>query len=324
MDRARLAFVCYSGTREGTTFPVERWPVSIGRHPRNTIVLENESTVSSHHCRVVEENNEIWVYDLKSDNGTYVNGTRVEYRAKLSPNASVLGVGPVKLGLIEEARPGRDEEVVANLLRPDSVLIPPTTRMFRKAEEVVLVVDVAESTRLGVEHGDASLVKNLWVLARVFERSAQAQGVLFMKCTGDGFLATFETCGHALTVACDVLAYFVRPDSASGKAPPMRLRFALHRGLVMVNEQGDRFGLAVHLCARLEGLRAAELTPEPGGPSLPSVNRILVTAEICKDIPPECRAWVSYVGTFTPRGFADPVKVYAVSWEKLLPRKPAL
>jgi class 3 adenylate cyclase len=315
MAQPRLAFVVYSGPHEGARYPVERWPVSIGRHPRNTIALADERTVSNHHCRVVEENNKIWVYDLKSDNGTYLNGHRVDYRAELNANNSVLILGYVKLALVDELAQPSEERIAAPLLSAGSIVIPPT-RLFQRAEEVVLVVDVVESTRLGVQRGDASMVKSLWILARVFERYAQAHGVLFMKCTGDGFLATFEACGPALSVACQVLNYFSNRAAPPGEPPPPSLRFALHRGPVTVNEEGDRFGLAVHLCFRVEGLRGEGFAPEPGAPPLPSFNRILVTDRVCSDIPSEWRGRVVALGSFRPKGFEESVRVHAVNWEE--------
>jgi class 3 adenylate cyclase len=319
MDLSRLAFVCYSGKREGTVFPVEHWPVSIGRHPRNAIVLDDEPSVSGYHCRIVQENDRLCVYDLKSRCGTYLNGCRVDYRAELVPNVSVLGVGQVKLGLVEESRQETPENVMSQLFHQDSILIP-STKHIQKADEVVLVVDVAGSTDFGEKFGDTALVKHFGLLGRVFERSAQRRGVLFMKCTGDGFLATFENVRQALTVACQVLGFFAL---AAPKSRSLNLRCALHRGPVRVNAKGDRFGLTVHLCVRLEGLKEQELAAEPDSPELPPVNRILVTDEICEEMPPKWRARTSFLGTFIPKGFSRPVRVHTLHWKDLVSRTGA-
>lgn len=314
----QLSFVCYSGSLEGKAFPVRQWPVSFGRHPRNTIVLADDASVSNHHCRVVLEDKRLWVYDLKSVNGTYLNGRRVEYRAELAPNASVLGVGEVKFGFVDASSQPKDDEVAAHLIQPESIFIP-SNRVLPKAEEVVLVVDVAESTRIGREHGDTFLAGTLWKLGKVFEQAARSQQVLFMKCTGDGFLSTFESAEQALTVACVVLGRFARTSD-----PPLKLRFALHRGPVKINKDGDRFGLAVHLCVRLEGLKAEDLVGAPGCAPLPPVNRILVTDEVLALLPAHWRHVAAAVGSCTPRGFASPVNVHSLDWERGPRGDPAL
>jgi hypothetical protein len=113
------------------------------------------------------------------------------------------------------------------------------------------VVDVVESTRLAHEFGETALLKSLWHLAEVFEQAARSQDVLYLKCTGDGFLATFDDAARALAVASQVLSYF-RAFHPEPRAAPLRLRFALHRGRVRTDERGERGGLAVHLCVRLK------------------------------------------------------------------------
>ncbi len=306
---SELLFACCSGSRKDQKFPVKSWPVSIGRHARNTIALADEPSVSSYHCRVVNESEGFWVYDLKSANGTFVNGKRVNYRQQLLPNECVLSVGAVEFRFLDEARPAVEEEkVAAQLLQADAVLVP-SVLPAGKSDEVVLVVDVAESTRMGGEQGDTFLVKNLWLLAEVFKAAARSRNVLFLKCTGDGFLATFTECEQALQVACEVLSYFL-PGGPCGQGRSMPLRFALHRGRVIRSEDGDRFGLAVHLCVRLEGVKPAELQPPENQRLLPPVNRILLTDEARATLPSELQARATRLGSFTPRGFTAPVNIH--------------
>lgn len=51
--------------------------VTIGRTPDNVIQLEAD-LVSRRHAAVVKQNGEVWVEDLRSTNGTFVNGSKVE------------------------------------------------------------------------------------------------------------------------------------------------------------------------------------------------------------------------------------------------------
>jgi pSer/pThr/pTyr-binding forkhead associated (FHA) protein len=50
--------------------------LSIGRAEDVDLVLRNEH-ISRHHARLVEKNNVVWIQDLKSANGTRVNGTPI-------------------------------------------------------------------------------------------------------------------------------------------------------------------------------------------------------------------------------------------------------
>jgi len=51
--------------------------LSIGRASDNDVRI-TDSTVSSHHARVFTYLNSSYVEDLKSSNGTFINGKRVE------------------------------------------------------------------------------------------------------------------------------------------------------------------------------------------------------------------------------------------------------
>lgn len=61
--------------RRGDVFDLE--PVTvIGRHPRATIVVDS-TFLSSEHAQLSWEQDRWWVSDLRSTNGTYVNGTQI-------------------------------------------------------------------------------------------------------------------------------------------------------------------------------------------------------------------------------------------------------
>jgi len=65
-----------SKTGKSRTYPVNGERISIGRHPKNTVVLDHES-VSVYHAEVIIENGKTLLRDLKSSNGTKVNRKRV-------------------------------------------------------------------------------------------------------------------------------------------------------------------------------------------------------------------------------------------------------
>jgi pSer/pThr/pTyr-binding forkhead associated (FHA) protein len=65
-----------SSAEKGKSFFLSRKPVYIGRGDANDIVLKDEQ-VSHRHARFLREQNNFWVEDLVSTNGTYLNGTQI-------------------------------------------------------------------------------------------------------------------------------------------------------------------------------------------------------------------------------------------------------
>ncbi|MBZ0301175.1 MAG: FHA domain-containing protein, partial [Anaerolineae bacterium] len=58
------------------TFPLTETNVSIGRSAGNTIALEN-NTISRYHFSLIREDGQVYITDLESANGTYVDGVRL-------------------------------------------------------------------------------------------------------------------------------------------------------------------------------------------------------------------------------------------------------
>lgn len=79
----------------GETFAMNG-PVTLGRSPDNTVVLESDEFASAHHARIDVRSGEAWIFDLESRNGTFVNGRRVEGRSPLRPR-DVVRVGATDL-----------------------------------------------------------------------------------------------------------------------------------------------------------------------------------------------------------------------------------
>jgi pSer/pThr/pTyr-binding forkhead associated (FHA) protein len=82
-----------SGRKKGAEIPLDHLPLQIGRS-RDCQLRSSSAAVSRHHCAVVEENGHLFIQDLASRNGTYVNGERVEVAVELKPH-DVVQVGPL-------------------------------------------------------------------------------------------------------------------------------------------------------------------------------------------------------------------------------------
>lgn len=70
------------GLKDGSIIPI-RSDFTIGRKDDNSIIL-TDPHISGHHAKIIVRNNGLFIEDLDSTNGTYVNGTRVKSKIKLS------------------------------------------------------------------------------------------------------------------------------------------------------------------------------------------------------------------------------------------------
>jgi hypothetical protein len=85
---------------DGSEFPLNSAPVTLGRGGQNDLVLDGDEFASARHARIESRGDGVWVQDLDSTNGTYVNGTRVAGAQRLDPG-DVLRVGETDL-VVEE------------------------------------------------------------------------------------------------------------------------------------------------------------------------------------------------------------------------------
>jgi len=80
----------------GRTFELKAEKTTVGRIPDNTFEIP-EASVSSHHAEIHLRGNEVFIKDLNSTNGTFVNGEKVS-EVVLKPG-QILRLGMVEMRL---------------------------------------------------------------------------------------------------------------------------------------------------------------------------------------------------------------------------------
>ena len=70
------------GGESGTQYPLAGERTVIGRHPNCNIVLQN-GAVSRHHAQILEDHGQFALEDLRSRNGCFLNGEKIEGRVPL-------------------------------------------------------------------------------------------------------------------------------------------------------------------------------------------------------------------------------------------------
>jgi pSer/pThr/pTyr-binding forkhead associated (FHA) protein len=81
---------------EGREIVLNSAPLTVGRGEQNDIELEEDDFASARHARFEPRQDGVWIADMGSTNGTYVNGIQLERPRKLSPG-DIVRVGQTDL-----------------------------------------------------------------------------------------------------------------------------------------------------------------------------------------------------------------------------------
>ncbi len=88
----RIVVANAPGVEEGSEFELDSGALTIGRDESNDIVIARDEFASATHARIEPRGNGVWVEDLGSTNGTYLNGVRMKQPKRLQAG-DVIRVG---------------------------------------------------------------------------------------------------------------------------------------------------------------------------------------------------------------------------------------
>ena len=91
-QRAKLVVITSPALDTGEEVPVDSLPVAVGRGGQNEVPLEGDEFASAQHARFESKRDGLWVEDIGSTNGTFVNGARVTTPRRLA-KGDVVRVG---------------------------------------------------------------------------------------------------------------------------------------------------------------------------------------------------------------------------------------
>jgi pSer/pThr/pTyr-binding forkhead associated (FHA) protein len=92
----RLVVVKSPDLDEGQDYELDSAQLTIGRGGQNDIPIRTDEYASARHARFEPRHDGIWVQDLGSTNGTYLNGARLERPRRLS-EGDIVRVGETDL-----------------------------------------------------------------------------------------------------------------------------------------------------------------------------------------------------------------------------------
>jgi hypothetical protein len=92
----RLVVVKSPDLVEGRDFELDSAQLTIGRGGQNDITIRSDEYASARHARFEPRQDGVWVQDLGSTNGTYLNGARLERPHRLT-HGDVVRIGETDL-----------------------------------------------------------------------------------------------------------------------------------------------------------------------------------------------------------------------------------
>jgi hypothetical protein len=95
-ELGRLVVVTSPTFQDGEVFTLDSHPLTIGRGNNNDVSMPDDEYASGRHARFEPRRDGIWVEDIGSTNGTFVNGIRLTRERKLTPG-DVIRVGETDL-----------------------------------------------------------------------------------------------------------------------------------------------------------------------------------------------------------------------------------
>ena len=96
VEAGRLVAVASPTLPERFERTLDSAPVTVGRGAQNDITLDGDDYASARHARIEPRRDGVWVEDVGSTNGTYLNGIKLTRARKLTPG-DVVRVGETEL-----------------------------------------------------------------------------------------------------------------------------------------------------------------------------------------------------------------------------------
>ena len=96
VDAGRLVVVSSPTLRAGEEHELDSKPLTFGRAPQNDITLSGDDYASARHARIEPRRDGVWVEDIGSTNGTFLNGIKLTRPRKLT-SGDVVRVGETEL-----------------------------------------------------------------------------------------------------------------------------------------------------------------------------------------------------------------------------------
>jgi predicted component of type VI protein secretion system len=178
-----------TGKNAGRSVTLKREKLLIGRAEECDIRPLSED-VSRRHCAVHRGEDDVWVEDLRSRNGTFVNGRRIEERTRVDTGDLIrVGTLELKVSCEREVSLETEEDVSRLLMGGDPPIgMHDTTRSLKPPAELVAgtpespsngaAAAASQAAQAGSNPDDSARLKNRSVVLEEILQSRQKPGNL--------------------------------------------------------------------------------------------------------------------------------------------------
>ena len=170
--------------------------------------------------------------------------------------------------------------------------------MKQETQLAILFADVCGSTKLYDTLGDVKARSTVARCIQLMVEATENEGGTLIKTIGDEVMSTFKSADDAAAAASEM------QESISGSLVvderPIAIRVGFHMGPVLF-EEGDVFGDAVNLAARMAGQAKA--------------GQILTTAATVDLMTPIWKASTRQIDRAAVKGKRDQIDVYELNWQ---------
>lgn len=205
--------------RDSRTIPIQG-NLSIGRSPKNGLVLDSPKISRRHALINVQNVGEFWLIDLGSSNGTFLNKRRVHQPVQLCDQDQI-AIGDTVFTF-------RQPMEISEAFR--STFAERTVREIENVPCWLLVADIENFTPLSRSLTSDKLATLIGGWVATCKEIIEAHEGMIDKYLGDGFFAYWREDENATRNVANALAPL---KQAQAKNEP-RFRLALHFGLVAI------------------------------------------------------------------------------------------
>ncbi len=96
LEAGKLVVVKSPALDEGEEWQLNSAPLTFGRGSQNDVPLQRDEFASSKHARIEPRRDGVWLEDIGSTNGTYLNGIRLTRPKRLTPG-DIVRIGETEL-----------------------------------------------------------------------------------------------------------------------------------------------------------------------------------------------------------------------------------
>ena len=298
------------GKDGGKVYESNCYPFVIGRDESADFILRHDCNISRKHAKLfVDEDNNIWIQDLKSTNGCFVNNIKIKHKKQLkSGNTIILGNTWLKFIIF---KPRKAEKTKAKKIDPIEEMS--TSYIETKKLEAILILDQYNSSRIANRYGDDVAMKMTEILTKISLPAFNKFNSQFCKGTGDGFLVTFKNAGDCLCVAQEILRKIKLRNKRSCDKEKIHIRISLNYGQCTIEPNEDRHGNAVNVAFRVEGLKYKDIKKNReciSSKEFPEKDRIFATSDFLEQLEERRKKRFFCIGNFKLKGIGGNHPVY--------------